>query len=538
MLMIKLFFVFAAAIIGSWYVVFFLYLRPFRCNVPGPLPLPIVGNWIQLLCPRRATLEPNGFQKIECYWLGVLGMKPYVFVCDPDIVKEIAIDKADDLLDRGTRTLVGFMAGASLQSILTSRGQLWRRQRDAMTPVLSSTSFADKFFDRMQFAEPDLAEQLSTPASTSDVSRCPFHRLTRRNSTETEMPAQSGVNVSELLLDHLTVVGAECVFGFANSDIQKRHYRHGEECARRDRAWSFWTILSTLPGLPTSCWRALSSLPFVRSFTNQRQIDSMHEDQVAFVREMLSSDAVERAPSPLLQSVKQLHKVDLANHVDAKIANSRMESNLVAMMNGSTKNEAAMVAFGLKQLAENPEIQQRLYSEIKDRVGDQTIRSRQQLFSMAYLDAVTKEIFRLLPGFPVLSKIAERNTQLAGFQVGRGVEVAVRVRSLQMHPEHWEFPESFYPEHHFDAANRSKYVYLPFGIGRRQCPGKQTARVGVSLALCQILQRFEVFPVANHPAPTPITSLAIGFRGSTRLSFVPRGNRVSVGTAEETLASC
>ncbi len=503
------------AISVLWYGAFFLYLRPYRCNVPGPFPLPLVGNWLQVLWPPRPALEPSGDRRIECYWLGVLGTKPIVFVCDPDLVQEIAIDRRDDLHDRGMGDMAAFMAAGSKESILTSRGDLWKRQRSELVPQLTSKDFADDFFDVCLRQSDALISALAseqqaaqTRESCEDkserlgIATCPYAHLT---------------NASEILHDHLSAATAKGLFGFDDPANHKEQFQAGFECERKDRYTSYWAIMATLPLLPFSWWRRIAGLPWLRRVTKHHEMETLAKDHARIAARELESCIRDDKGTALLDAVLTLRQQDVSAGVEPKLIQERSIANLVGLFNAASKNEAATVCYILVELGLHPKIQNRLYQDIVDTFGTAPPNSRKQLLSIPYLDAVITEALRLNPAFPVIPKIAERDTQLGGYRIGKGSEVAIRASHLQTNPKYWERANEFDPDRHIGETQQPQrpYTYLPFGVGRRQCPGSMIARIAIAIHVCRIIQRFHVEVPDPRSLPHRQVSMTISYRGAT-----------------------
>lgn len=519
-------------ICALWYAFFFCYLRPFRCNVPGPIPFPLVGCWPYLIWPRRTTLEPIRREPIECYWLGTFGTRPVIFVCDPELVKQIATEHREVIHDRGMRDAVAVLAGKSKDSILTSRGKLWQRQRKAILPELNTNEFLDNYFNRCNHELDDLLDSLSV--SNAPQQTPVFDQVDAGKKPKAVCPFGHSAPTSEVMYHSMAAVGAEALFGFGDPAEHPSYFKAGVEGQRMDRFTSYWSMIASIPLLPLTWWRRLAAGPLINTLTHHSEMEAMPEEHCEYVREEMKRTSHLQDRYPLLKSLINLGREEIDAGDPADLANDRVVANIIGLMNGVSKNEAAKVCYALSELARQPELQIRLFDEINQYLGDSPPESRQQLMSLPFLEAVVNEVLRLNPAFPVTAKIVERDMELGGYRVCRDAEVAIRNRSLQTHPNYWDRPESFDPQRHLNSDRKPvPYTFIPFGIGRRKCPGSTLACTGIALTLCRIIQRFEVGLPFEGSVPQKRLSMTISYRGVTELRFVERSMAASAGTGED-----
>jgi len=115
---------------------------------------------------------------------------------------------------------------------------------------------------------------------------------------------------------------------------------------------------------------------------------------------------------------------------------------------------------------------------------------------LKYLQAIVKETFRLHPPAPLLlPRQAETTTEIRGYTVPKGTRVLVNVWAIGRDRELWAEPEKFVPERflekkEIDFRGRD-FELVPFGSGRRICPGLPLAARMVHLMLSTLLHRFQ-----------------------------------------------
>lgn len=166
-------------------------------------------------------------------------------------------------------------------------------------------------------------------------------------------------------------------------------------------------------------------------------------------------------------------------------------------LNGGTDTTATAIEWGIAQLIANPEVQEKLYKEIKLAVGDRKVDEK-DVDKMPYLQAVVKELLRKHPPtYFLLTHAATEPTTLAGYDIPTDVNVDFFSPAISEDPKLWSNPEKFDPERFVsgkedaDITGVTGVKMTPFGVGRRICPGLGMATVHVHLMLARMVQEFE-----------------------------------------------
>ncbi|XP_050282023.1 cytochrome P450 77A3-like [Quercus robur] len=175
-------------------------------------------------------------------------------------------------------------------------------------------------------------------------------------------------------------------------------------------------------------------------------------------------------------------------------------------INGGTDTTGTAIEWGIAQLIANPHVQDKLYEEIKVSVGDRRVDEK-DVENMPYLHAVVKELLRKHPPtyFSLTHAVTEPTT-LAGYDVPTDVNVEIYLPGISEDPKLWSNPSKFDPDRFFsgkedaDITGVTGVKMMPFGVGRRICPGLSMATVHVHLMLARMVQEFEwsAYPPGNE----------------------------------------
>ncbi|EOA19207.1 hypothetical protein CARUB_v100045580mg, partial [Capsella rubella] len=155
---------------------------------------------------------------------------------------------------------------------------------------------------------------------------------------------------------------------------------------------------------------------------------------------------------------------------------------------------ATLLEWTMTELMRHPECMKKLRDEISSVSAHNSYVTEKEVEKMDYLHCVIKEGLRLHPSGLLLSRISTEDIQLNGYDIAAGTQVVVNVWSIQRNLAIWGHDaEEYKPERHFGSNIDfigSDPKFIPFGAGRRVCPGMGFAMVLSKLTLANLVKRF------------------------------------------------
>ncbi len=151
-------------------------------------------------------------------------------------------------------------------------------------------------------------------------------------------------------------------------------------------------------------------------------------------------------------------------------------------------------------LSQNPQAEQLLHAEI-DAAAAKTAPGLAEMEQLGYTKNVVDEALRLYPPGWLLSRRTIGPDTLAGFEVPAGTDVLLCPYLLHRHPRYWKEPDAFRPER-FDAAHESerpRFAYMPFAAGPRHCIGETLALYEMYVHLYKVARRYRLRYVPDKP---------------------------------------
>lgn len=170
---------------------------------------------------------------------------------------------------------------------------------------------------------------------------------------------------------------------------------------------------------------------------------------------------------------------------------------LILLMAG-TDTTINTMEWALSLLLNHPEELKRAETEIKNQIPEGRLLHESDLPNLPYLRCIINETMRLYPAAPLLAPHrSSAECSVGGFRIPAGTTLMVNVWAIQHDPKIWEDPTKFKPERFREmsetagAGAKDGYCLMPFGSGRRSCPGDGLAMKVIGLTLGSLIQCFE-----------------------------------------------
>ncbi|XP_060169551.1 cytochrome P450 71AU50-like [Lycium barbarum] len=183
-----------------------------------------------------------------------------------------------------------------------------------------------------------------------------------------------------------------------------------------------------------------------------------------------------------------------SGEVEFEFDRRHVKAILLDLLIASMDTSSTAIDWIFSELLRQPKVMKKLQNELEQVVGKNRIVEESDLEKLEYLDMVIKEGFRLHPVIPLLLHESIEDCIIDGFDIPKGSRLLVNTWAIGRDPEVWSKPETFMPER-FIGSNINlrgrDFQLLPFGSGRRSCPGLQLGLTIVRLVLAQLVHCFD-----------------------------------------------
>jgi cytochrome P450 len=428
-------------------------------ELPGPRGVPLLGT----ITPFIGKNLLRAFGGLVAEYGPLFGVRlPFghrlIMVAHPDGVEQVLRSGRKNYVKGsvydGARILLG-------QGLVTSEGELWRRQRELANAA---------------FRPIKLAQYLTLMADSTAGLLADWHAANHVKSIDIQR---------EMTRLTLSIVG-RTLFGM---DLGLEHER---------AAKAFGAALQAIgrrgPGLlQVPLWLPTPANVGFRSTLNEL-------DQMTYraIREFRAGRA-ENADQTLLGAYIESRDPDTGAGMDDR----QLRDEIITLYLAGHETTASLLAWALYQLSRHPEIQARVRDEIDAELTDQQ-PTFEQLKALQYTSQVINEVLRLYPQAWTVARNAIQEDAIMGRQVTAGAIVMVSPYFAHRLAEFWPEPSRFDPERFAPAAiaGSHPFAYFPFSLGPRICIGMQFALYEARLVLGMLLRQFDVHTVSGPEVGT------------------------------------
>uniref|UniRef100_A0A0E0JWI3 Cytochrome P450 n=1 Tax=Oryza punctata TaxID=4537 RepID=A0A0E0JWI3_ORYPU len=208
--------------------------------------------------------------------------------------------------------------------------------------------------------------------------------------------------------------------------------------------------------------------------------------------------------------VDVLLRIQKGGGLDVPLTMGIIKAVILDLFSAGSETSATTVQWAMSELMKNPRVMKRAQAELRDNLQGKPKITEEDLGDLNYLKLIIKETLRLhLPAPLLLPRESRESCKIFGYDVPKGTTVLVNAWAIGRDPQYWDDPEEFKPERFEDSKIDYKgldFEFLPFGAGRRMCPGIMFAQPNIELALATLLYHFDwSLPAGVEPSELDMT---------------------------------
>uniref|UniRef100_A0A7N2MP31 Cytochrome P450 71A1 n=1 Tax=Quercus lobata TaxID=97700 RepID=A0A7N2MP31_QUELO len=222
---------------------------------------------------------------------------------------------------------------------------------------------------------------------------------------------------------------------------------------------------------------------------NFRELDEIYD-------KVIEEHLDPRRPEPEHENlVDVLLRVQKDSNQAIALSSDHIKGVLTDMFIAGTDTSSTILVWIMAELIRNPSVMQRAQTEVREAVKGKTKVEENHLSKLMYLKSIVKEGLRLHPPAPLLvPRETTDDCTIEGYHIPAKTRVFVNAKSIGTDPKYWKNQNEFLPERFLDSSvdfRGQHFELLPFGAGRRGCPGMNFAILIIELALANLLHRFD-----------------------------------------------
>ncbi|XP_026380213.1 cytochrome P450 71A1-like isoform X2 [Papaver somniferum] len=187
--------------------------------------------------------------------------------------------------------------------------------------------------------------------------------------------------------------------------------------------------------------------------------------------------------------------LDHADQNNLDLTRDNIKGIILDMFVGGSDTTATSIEWTMAELIKNPRLMKKAQEEVRRVIGNKNKVEEQDIDQMQYLKCIVKESLRLHPPLPVLiGRVSSVSCKIGGYDIPPNTGVFLNAWAIQRDPKLWDKPAQFHPERF--ETNQIGFKgqdcqFIPFGSGRRGCPGIAFGLAVVEFVLANLLYRFD-----------------------------------------------
>nr|AXL93712.1 Cytochrome P450 [Tanacetum cinerariifolium] len=226
-----------------------------------------------------------------------------------------------------------------------------------------------------------------------------------------------------------------------------------------------------------------------------------HERYDALIEKIISEREIKRRRETLKEESLGRDCLDILLDIledgkaEIKITKDHIKALILDFFIAGTDTVATAIEWTLAELIKNPNVLKEAQREIDQVIGDDRLVEESDSPKLPYMHAIIKESLRLHPPIPMVNRQSIENVTIHGYDIPAGTMLFVNTWSIGRNPEYWENPLEFNPCRFLEGSTidviGQNYRFLPFGTGRRMCPGIKFSMRELQVVVARLVQCFE-----------------------------------------------
>ncbi|MFN8371924.1 MAG: cytochrome P450 [Anaerolineae bacterium] len=409
---------------------------------PGPEQLPIIGNIADIQGRGLMRYYYDMWERYGDFVRLKLGPVNSFLLIHPDYIQHVMV-KHPEIYTKGfTMEKLRLAIG---NGIFTAEGDFWRKQRQLMQPTYTPRGI-QAFVDIMVDSSVEMTKRWQSIPDTEKVD----------------------INLEMARLT-MTII-SRAMFSF---DV-------GEDVAvgKSLHALLEWVTSRTMKFIDVPL--------YIPTPTNQRlkQAKQIVRDFIFRVIEDHRRNKTEGDLLALLMSAKDAETGEVMD-------DNLLHDEILITFFAGHETTASLLTWTWYLLSQHPEVEAKLHAEIDSVLGGRA-PTMADIPNLKYSKMVLDEALRLYSPVAITAREAMADDVIDGYAIPKGSLVALFPYATHRHPQFWERPLAFYPEHFSEeqVEARPRYAYYPFGAGQRICIGIHFAQMEALISLVTLAQQF------------------------------------------------
>ncbi|XP_062421988.1 cytochrome P450 2K1-like [Pungitius pungitius] len=432
---------------------------------PGPKPLPLLGNLLQMDLKRIDCSLVDLSKKYGSVFTVYLGSQKVVILAGNKTVKEALVNYAVEFGERYISPSSHDFSGEQRNGILFGNGESWKEMRRFAVSNLRDFGMGKKA------AEDKIIEEIQY---LIDV----FER-------HEGQPFSNAKSINYAVSNIISSIVFGSRFEYSDEEFKLMVTRANENLQLAGS--SSMQLFNMFP------WIFRWARNRMRLKRNVAENRNQMKRLIGRLQETLNVEMCRGYVDSFLAHKQKLEDLKIT---DSHYNLDNLVSTAVSLFAAGTDTTGTTLRWVLLLMAKYPQIQDQVQAELSRVVGDRQVRAEDRKI-LPFADAVIHETQRFANIFPIaLRHQTSTDVTFQGYFIRKGTPVFPLLTSVLWDESEWESPRTFNPAHFLDKDRKfvKRDAFMPFSAGRRACPGEGLAKMELFLFFTSLVQRFRFTP--------------------------------------------
>ncbi|CAO2830516.1 unnamed protein product [Amaranthus hypochondriacus] len=438
---------------------------------PGPKGLPIIGNMMMM-----DQLTHRGLAKLAQRYGGLfhlkMGFVHTIVVSSPDWARQVLQVQDNIYSNRPATIAISYLTYNRADMAFAHYGPFWRQMRKLCVMRLFSRKRAESW------------------QSVRDEVNYIIRTLSSR--------AGSSINLGEHVFNLTKNVIYRAAFGSNSSEGQDEFIAILQEFSKLFGAFNIADFIPYLTwidpnGLNNRLAKARGAL--------DRFIDRIIDDHISKKKGINGhvkkqdngeDDMVDDLLNFYSEEAKVNESEDLQNAI--KLTRDNIKAIIMDVMFGGTETVASAIEWAMTELMRSPEDMKRVQQELAEVVGLNRRVEESDLDKLPFFRCCMKETLRMHPPIPLLLHETAEDSVIGDYFIPKQSRVMINAWAIGRDPNSWEDADTFKPSRFLKESvpdfKGSNFEFIPFGSGRRSCPGMVLGLYALEMCVANLLHCF------------------------------------------------
>ncbi|XP_038691375.1 cytochrome P450 71D9-like [Tripterygium wilfordii] len=427
---------------------------------PGPWKLPLLGNMHQFICSLPHHRLRDLAKKYGPLMHLQLGELSNIIVSSAEVAKEVMKTHDITFADRPYLIAAQIISYNSSDIGYAPYGEYWRQMRKICTLELLS---ARRVQAMIPIREKEVKEFVNSIHSK----------------------AGSKINLSEMLISLTYEITSRAAFGGRTED-HEIFIPLLKETVEVGAGFNFADLFPSV-----KLFQLMSGM--------RTKLKRLHKKTDTILQKIIEEHRLKKVDSSEDAADDDLLDVFLNLQENGELGIQFTVDNVKAVILdifiGGSETSSTFMEWAISELMRNPKVMEKAQTEVRQVFGAKGYVDEIGLEELKFLKLVVKETLRLHPPLPLLiPRECREKCTINDYEIQAKSRVIINAWAIGRDPNHWTEAERFYPERFLNSSidyKGTSFEYIPFGAGRRMCPGMSFGIANVEFPLANLLFHFD-----------------------------------------------